>query len=67
MNSTDKHLEFKITEETNNLLNYLDMALNRNKDGMEISIYRKPTSTNATIQHTSNHPQDHKMQHIDTT
>jgi len=27
---------------------------------MEISIYRKPTSTNITIQHTSNHPQDHK-------
>jgi hypothetical protein len=27
---------------------------------MEINIYRKPTSTNVTIQHTSNHPQDHK-------
>jgi hypothetical protein len=27
---------------------------------MIISIYRKPTSTNITIQRTSNHPQEHK-------
>jgi len=60
MNSTDEHLEFKITEETNNSINYLDMTINRNVNGMEISVYRKPTSTNVTIQHTSNHPQDHK-------
>jgi len=60
MNSTDEHLEFKITEETNNTINYLDMTINRNVNGMEISVYRKPTSTNVTIQHTSNHPQDHK-------
>ena len=60
MNSTDEHLEFKITEETNNSINYLDMTIIRSTKGMEISIYRKPTSTNITIQHTSNHPQDHK-------
>jgi hypothetical protein len=60
ISSIDQHLEFKITEETNNSINYLDMAINRNKDRMEISIYRKPTNTNVTIQHTSNHPQDHK-------
>ena len=60
MNSIDEHLEFKMTEETNNSINYLDMTINRNTDGMEISIYRKPTSTNITLQHTSNHPQDHK-------
>jgi hypothetical protein len=60
MNSIDKRLEFKITEETYNS-NYLDMTANRNKNRMEISIYRKPTSTNVTIQHTSNHPQEHKV------
>jgi len=60
MNSIDEHLEFKITEETNNSINYLDMTFNRSTDGMKISIYRKPTSTNITIQHISNHPQDHK-------
>jgi hypothetical protein len=60
MKSTAEHLEFKITEETNNSINYLDMTINRSIDGMEISVYRKPTSTNITIQHNSNHPQDHK-------
>jgi len=60
MNSIDEHLEFKMTEETNNSINYLDMTINKNTNGMEISIYRKPTSTNITIQHTSNHPQDRK-------
>ena len=52
--------EFKITEETNNSIKYLDMTIIRSTKGMEIDIYRKPTSTNITIQHTSNHPQDHK-------
>jgi hypothetical protein len=56
MNSIDKHLEFKITES----INYLDMTINRNKNRLEISIYRKPTSTNITIHQTSNHPQGHK-------
>jgi hypothetical protein len=60
MNSIDEHLEFKITEETNNSINYLDMTINKSINGMEISVYRKPTSTNVTIQHTSNRPQDHK-------
>jgi len=48
-NSIDEHLEFKITEETNNSINYLDMTIIRSTKGMEISIYRKPTSTNITI------------------
>jgi len=60
MNSIDEPLEFKITEETNNSINYLDMTINRNVNGMEISVYRKPTSTNVTIKHTTNHPQDYK-------
>jgi hypothetical protein len=60
MNSVDENLEFKITEETNNSINYLDMTINRNINAIEISVYRKPTSTGITIQHTSNHPQDHK-------
>jgi hypothetical protein len=60
MNSIDENLEFKITEETNNSVKYLDMTINRSINGIEISIYRKPTSTDITIQHTSNHPQDHK-------
>jgi hypothetical protein len=36
------------------------MTINRSINGTEISVYRKPTSTDITIQHTSNHPRDHK-------
>ena len=60
MNSIDKNLEFKITLETNNSINYLDMTIIRSTKRMEINIYRKPTSTDITIHHNSNHPQDHK-------
>ena len=60
MNSIGKNLEFKITLETNNSINYLDMNIIRSTKGMEINIYRKPTSTDITIHHNSNHPQDHK-------
>jgi hypothetical protein len=28
---------------------------------IEIDIYRKPTTTDTTINHTSNHPTEHKM------
>jgi hypothetical protein len=49
-----------MTEEIDNSINFLDMTINRNTYRMIISIYRKPTSTNIRIQHTSNHPQEHK-------
>jgi len=67
MNSTDEHLEFKITEETNNTINYLDMTINRNVNGMEIayienipaqmSQFNTPRTTHRII----------NMQHMDTT
>ena len=60
MNSIDKNLEFKFTLETNNSINYLDMTIIRSTKGREINIYRKPISTDITIHHNSNHPQDHK-------
>jgi hypothetical protein len=60
MNIIDENLEFKMTEETNNSISYLDMTINRSINEIEISVYRKTTSTDIAIQHTSNHPQDHK-------
>jgi hypothetical protein len=59
MNSIVENLEFKITEESNNSINYLDITINRSTNGIDISV-KKTTSTDITIQHTSNHPQDHK-------
>jgi len=39
----------------------LDIAIHRNNSNIEISIYRKPTSTDTTIQFSSNHPYEHKI------
>jgi hypothetical protein len=60
MNNIAENVEFKITGETNNSINYLDVTITRDTKRMEINVYRKPTSTDTIIHHTSNHPQDHK-------
>jgi phosphatidate phosphatase APP1 len=59
MNDINNQLEFKATIEVNKS-NYLDLTNTRNANSMELSIYRKPTNANITIQYTSNHPWEHK-------
>jgi hypothetical protein len=59
--NTDKHLEFKLSEEENNTMNYLDLSIHRNTNSIDIRIYTKPTHTDATIQFSSNHPLEHKL------
>jgi hypothetical protein len=39
----------------------LDLTINRNINKFEINTFRKPTNADITIQHTSNHPRDHKL------
>jgi len=39
----------------------LDLTVIRNINKFELNINIKPTSTDITIQHTSNHPWDHKL------
>jgi hypothetical protein len=60
MNNISKHLEFKATTEENKSINYLDLTITRNTNSIEISIHRKPTSADITIQYTSTHPWEHK-------
>jgi hypothetical protein len=57
----DKHLQFKISTEGNNLTNYLDLSIHRNNNNIDIGIYRKPTCTDSAIQFSSNHPYEHKL------
>jgi len=45
----------------NNTINYLDTAIHRNNNNIDISIYRKPTGTDTTIQFSSNHPYKYKI------
>lgn len=61
MNNIDRHLEFKITEEDNNSLNYLDLSIRRNINNIDLSIYRKLTHSDVTTQFSSSHPHEHKM------
>ena len=56
MCNIDKHLEFKLSEEENNTLNYPDLSIHRNTNKIDVQIYRKPTHTDVTIQFSSNHP-----------
>jgi len=61
MNNIKKYLEFKLTEEENNNINYLDLSTHRNNNNPQQGIYRKPTQTDTTIHFTSNHPLEHKI------
>jgi hypothetical protein len=60
-NNLDKRLQFKLSTEENNIINYLDLTIYRNNSNIELGIYRKPTSTDTTIHLTSNHPYEHKL------
>jgi len=61
MNNIDKHLEFKLSEEENNIINYLDLSIHRNTNNIDIGIYRKPVHTDVIIQFPSNHSLKHKI------
>jgi len=60
MNNINEQLKFKATVEVNKSINYWDLTISRNINKIEISVYRKLTNANITIQYASNHPWDHK-------
>ena len=63
VNKTDRHIQFKISTEDNNLTNYLDLSIQRYNNNIDIGIYRKTTCTDTTIHvhFSSNHPHEHKL------
>jgi len=50
-----------MSTEENNTINYLDITVHRNNNNIDISIYRKPTGTDTTIQFSTNHSNEHKI------
>jgi hypothetical protein len=58
INSIDKNLQFNISTEENNTLNYLGTFIHRNNRSINIGIQRKPTETGTIIHLTSNHPHE---------
>jgi hypothetical protein len=54
------NLQLHPTHETNGKTNFLDFLIIKTPSNLEIDIYRKPTTTNTTINYISNHPNEHK-------
>ena len=61
LNRLHPNLTITPTIEDKNTINFLDLQLIRQPTGIEIDIYRKPTTIDTTINNTSNHPREHKM------
>ena len=49
MNRTHKNIEFKLTTESNDCIDFLDLTIKRNSHELEIDIFRKPTTTSTHI------------------
>jgi hypothetical protein len=49
------------TYEDNAQINFLDLRIIRKATDLEIDTYRKPTTTDTTINYLSNHPMEHKL------
>jgi hypothetical protein len=60
-NGIHKNLQLIPSPETDNQVNFLDLLISRKPINLEIDIFRKPTTTNTTINFLSNHPIEHKM------
>ena len=63
-NNTNKihnYLEFKLTEEENNNIKYLDLSIHRNNNNLQLGIHRKSTQTDTTKHFTSKNPLEHKL------
>ena len=61
INKVHPNLQFTPTFEHNNSVSFLDLLIIRHPTQIEIDIFRKPTTTDTTINYTSNHPTEHKM------
>jgi len=49
------------TPQNEGQINILDLTITRKTTNLEIDIFRKPTTTNTTINYLSNHPLEYKL------
>ena len=61
INKVHPNLQFTPTFEHNNSISFFDLLIIRHPTEMETDIFRKPTTTDSTINYTSDHPTEHKM------
>jgi hypothetical protein len=60
INQLHKNIQLTPTHEEQGQTHFLDLTIIRNNTKLEIDVYRKPTTTNTTINYNSNHPTEHK-------
>jgi len=60
-NAMHSNLQLNPTLESNNQISFLDLLIIRKSHQLEIDMYRKPTTTDTTINYLSNHPMEHKL------
>jgi len=60
-NISTRYTQIYDSYDDNGHINFLALLIIRNTSKLEIDIYMKPTTTNTAINHTSNHPTEHKI------
>jgi hypothetical protein len=60
INGIHQNIKLKPTHEEKSSIDFLDLTITRNYNRLKIDIYRKPTTTDTTINFQSNHPMEHK-------
>ena len=53
-------MQLNATHETNTSISFLDLLIIRNTENLETDIYRKPTTTDTTINFTSNQSMEYR-------
>jgi hypothetical protein len=56
INQIHDNIKLNPTHENHRSVNFLDLTITRKQTNLEIDIYRKPTTTDTTINFLSNHP-----------
>jgi hypothetical protein len=57
-------MKFTLEKEQNKRINFLDITITKNQDGLSFKIYRKPTTTDIIIPNDSCYPREHKTSAI---
>jgi len=61
INKIHSNIKLFPTYEEHNSIAFLDLKITRRHTELEVDIYRKPTTTDTTINFLSKHPIEHKM------
>ena len=60
-NSIHNNIQLSPTLEADNQISFLDLLIIRKSQQLEIDVFKKPTTTDTTINYLSNHPMEQKL------